>query len=161
MNYFIFNVFLALTWAMLNGEINLSNLFTGFLLGYLVLFIGHRAIGPSPYFGRVNAMVRFLFFFLKELFISNIKLAKEVLTPTFQMKPRIVAIPLSVKADTEITALANLISLTPGTLSLDVSADRSMLYVHFIYAENEEKVKQEIKNGMERWIRDLSSRGEE
>jgi multicomponent Na+:H+ antiporter subunit E len=161
MNYFVFNVFLALTWAMLNGEINLPNLFIGFLLGYLVLYIGHRAIGPSLYFGRVMGMVRFLFFFFKELLVSNYKLALEVLTPTFYMKPRIVAIPLSVKADAEITALANLISLTPGTLSLDVSADRSVLYVHFIYAEDEEKVKQEIKNGMERWIRDLSSQGEE
>jgi multicomponent Na+:H+ antiporter subunit E len=161
MNYFMFNIVLALTWAMLNGEINLPNLATGFIIGYIVLNIGHRAIGPSPYFGKVVKMIRFLWFFLKELFVSNIKLAKDVLTLTHHMKPRIIAFPLSVKNDAEITALANLISLTPGTLSLDVSSDKSVLYVHFIYAEDEELAKREIKNGMERWVKELSSQEKE
>jgi multicomponent Na+:H+ antiporter subunit E len=161
MNYFMFNIVLALTWAMLNGEINLPNLIAGFIIGYIVLNIGHRAIGPSPYFGKVTKMIRFLGFFLWELLVSNLRLAWDVLTPTFLMKPRIIAVPLSVKNDAEITALANLISLTPGTLSLDVSSDKSVLYVHVIYAEDEERAKQEIKNGMERWVKELSSQGKE
>lgn len=161
MNYFMFNIVLALTWAMLNGEINLPNLVAGFIIGYIVLNIGQRAIGPSPYFGKVTKVFRFLGFFLKELFESNIKLAKDVLTRDHQMKPRIIAVPLSIKNDAEITALANLISLTPGTLSLDVSSDKSVLYVHVIYAEDEERTKQEIKNGMERWVKELSSQEKE
>lgn len=161
MNYFMLNIVLALTWAMLSGEINSLNLAAGFLIGYFVLYIGHRAIGPSPYFGRIKITTLFLGFFLKELFVSNIKLARDVLTSRHLMKPRIVAVPLTVQSDAEITALANLISLTPGTLSLDVSSDKSALYIHFIYAENEENVKLEIKNGMERWVRDLSSQGKE
>jgi len=161
MNYFMFNIVLALTWAMLSGEINLPNLAAGFILGYIVLNIGHHAIGPSSYFGRVIKVIRFLGFFLKELFVSNIKLAQDVLTPTHHMEPRIIAVPLSIKNDAEITALANLISLTPGTLSLDVSSDKSVLYVHFIYARDEERAIQDIKNGMERWVKELSSQSKE
>ncbi|MDP1548043.1 MAG: Na+/H+ antiporter subunit E [Anaerolineales bacterium] len=161
MNYFILNIILALTWAMLSGEINLTNLTAGFFIGYVILYIARRALGPSVYFSKVIKMVHFLGFFMKELLISNVRLAHDVLTWEFHMKPRIVAVPLSVKTDAEITVLANLISLTPGTLSLDVSSDKSALYVHVIYAEDEETAKREIKNGMERWVSDLSSQEKE
>lgn len=159
MNYFMLNIVLALTWAMLNGEINPMNLIVGFVIGYIILLISRRALGPSLYFGKVWKAIRFALFFLKELVLSNLYLAYDVLTPHMNlMKPRIVAVPLDVTEDAQITALANLISLTPGTLSLDISSDRRVLYIHFMYAEDAEAVRREIKNGMERWVRDLLSK---
>lgn len=162
MKLFFLNVLLAFVWAMLIEEINLTNLLVGFALGYLILHAVRRALGPSAYFGKVWKAIRFVGFFLKELVVSNLILAYDVLTPHMNlMKPRVLAVPLDVKTDAQITALANLISLTPGTLSLDVSTDKRALYIHFMYAEDAEKARREIKKGLERWVLDLSSGGEE
>lgn len=58
--------------------------------------------------------------------------------------------PIEAKTDLEITLLANLITLTPGTLTLDVAPDRKSLYVHAMFVDDPEQIRAEIKNGMER-----------
>jgi multicomponent Na+:H+ antiporter subunit E len=68
------------------------------------------------------------------------------------MSPAIIAFPLSVSRDVEITILANLITLTPGTLSVDVSADRKWLYVHALDCKDPEALKQSIADGFERRV---------
>jgi multicomponent Na+:H+ antiporter subunit E len=157
MNYFMLNIMLALIWAMLNGEINPSNLIAGFVVGYLILFVTRRAIGPSSYFDRVSNLIRFTAFFLYEIVSSNLKVAHDVLTPKHSMTPRIIAIPLDAKTDAEITLLANLISLTPGSLSLDVSDDKKVIYAHVMYAEDADAARREIKDGLECWVLKLFS----
>jgi multicomponent Na+:H+ antiporter subunit E len=66
------------------------------------------------------------------------------------MKPGIVKIELAAKTDLEITLLSNLISLTPGTLVVDVSDDRKIMYVHGMYLEDKVKFIESIKLGMEK-----------
>jgi len=68
------------------------------------------------------------------------------------MRPGIVAVPLDAETDAEITLLANLLTLTPGTLSLDVSADRRFLYVHMMYIEDADVARRQIKDGYERRV---------
>ena len=97
----------------------------------------------------------FLFFFLWELVKSNLRVAVDVVTPKHRMKPGVVAVPLDVDKDEEITLLANLISLTPGTLSLDVSDDKKVLYVHAMYVEDPEAFRKEVKEGFERRVKEL------
>jgi multicomponent Na+:H+ antiporter subunit E len=75
--------------------------------------------------------------------------AHDVLTPRYHMKPRVIGIPLDARTDAEITALAYFISLTPGTLSLDVSTDRSTMFIHAMYAPDADKLRREIKQGLE------------
>lgn len=156
MNYFMLNIALALTWAMLIGDIHPVSLITGFVIGYLILSVARRALGPSPYFGKVLLVVRFGFYFLWELIKSNLRVALDVITTRVDyMKPRIIGVPLDVKTDAEITLLANLISLTPGSLSIDVSTDRRTIYVHVMYAKDAETARREIKEGLERWVLEL------
>jgi multicomponent Na+:H+ antiporter subunit E len=71
------------------------------------------------------------------------------------MRPAILAIPLDVKTDLEITTLANLITLTPGTLSLDVSSDRKVLYIHAVYVHDVPAFKKYIKDSLERRVREV------
>ena len=99
---------------------------------------------------RVVRSIGFVFFFLKELLVSSVRVALDVLKPSFTFTPGVIAFPLSAKSDLEITLLANVISLTPGTLRLDVSEDRQTLYVHAMYAENPEAVRVEIREGLEK-----------
>jgi len=81
--------------------------------------------------------------------------AYDVITPTFYMKPGIVAIPLSAETDLEITLLANLISLTPGTLSLDISDDRKVLYVHGMFINDKDEFIEGVKSGFERRLLEI------
>jgi multicomponent Na+:H+ antiporter subunit E len=81
-----------------------------------------------------------------------LRVAFDVITPSQYMRPGVVAIPLTAKTDNEITMLANLISLTPGTLSLDVSDDRSVLYIHAMYVDDPDELRHEIKAGFERRV---------
>jgi multicomponent Na+:H+ antiporter subunit E len=72
------------------------------------------------------------------------------------MTPGIVSVPLDVTTDLEITILANVISLTPGTLSLDVSDDRKVLYVHSMYIKDREDFIRSIKNGFEKKLLNIT-----
>jgi multicomponent Na+:H+ antiporter subunit E len=103
---------------------------------------------------RTFYVVILILVFLRELVTSSLRVAWYVLQPTLHVHPGIIAYPLDVKTDREITALANLISLTPGTLSLDVSEDRSTLYIHAmqIAGDDPRTVRDEIKNTLERHV---------
>jgi multicomponent Na+:H+ antiporter subunit E len=154
-NYFILNSALALAWAALTGDFNPANLTFGFILGYFTLFAARRALGPSDYFLKVRQAIGFAVFFLWELLLANLRVAYDVLTPRHHMQPRVIAIPLDARTDEEITALANFISLTPGTLSLDVSTDRRTLFIHAMYAPDADALRREIKQGFERRLLEL------
>lgn len=146
----LWNLLLALIWCALMGEISLGNLVVGFLLGYLVLWIARPVVGPSRYQARVPRVTAFILYFLGQLVAANLRLARNVLTPHERLRPGVVAVPLDARTDAEIVMLANLITLTPGTLSLDVSTDRRVLYIHGVELADPEAFRREIKDGLER-----------
>ncbi|MCG8349308.1 MAG: Na+/H+ antiporter subunit E, partial [Chloroflexales bacterium] len=93
---------------------------------------------------------------LWEIIVANLNVARTVLfTPRAKLRPGIIAVPLDVTSDVEITMLANIITLTPGTLSLDVSDDRKVLYVHAIDVGDPDTFRQSIKGGLERAVREV------
>jgi multicomponent Na+:H+ antiporter subunit E len=152
MNLFLWNILLALAWAALSGEFTLVNLGLGFALGFAILLFVGPALGSSHYFSKTRHALSFLGFFIRELALSNLRVAYEVITPRHNMKPGIVAVPLDVRTDAEIAMLANLITLTPGTLSLDLSSDRTVLYVHAMHLTDPDELRREIKEGFERRV---------
>lgn len=89
--------------------------------------------------------------FLVELMKSALRVARLVLSPRLSehLSPGMIDYPLTVKTDFEITLLANLITLTPGTLSVDVSADRTILRIHALEARDPEAVIRAIREGFE------------
>ncbi|MEO6012226.1 MAG: Na+/H+ antiporter subunit E [Devosia sp.] len=93
--------------------------------------------------------LRLLLFFLRELILSALQVSWLVLQPRLRLRPAIIAYPLTVTTDAQITLLANLISLTPGTLSVDVSADRGTLLIHAIDIEWREALVSQIAGGFE------------
>ncbi|QDV44510.1 Na(+)/H(+) antiporter subunit E [Stieleria neptunia] len=155
MTHFVFNILLALVWALASGQISLLSLVVGFMLGYGVLWCAQPLLASSRYFQRLPIAIRFAGFFLWQLVLSNLRVAYDVITPHLYMRPGIVAVPLDAKTDQEITLLANLITLTPGTLSLDVSEDRRTLYVHAMFVDSPESVRHSIKDGFERRLLEL------
>jgi multicomponent Na+:H+ antiporter subunit E len=87
--------------------------------------------------------------FLRELILSALRVAWLAVQPRIVIRPAIVAYPLTVTTDAQITLLANMITLTPGTLSVDVSDDRKWLYVHAIDIESKEALIGSIAAGFE------------
>jgi multicomponent Na+:H+ antiporter subunit E len=149
------NVLLALAWAALQGAFSLTTLLTGYLIGYLVLLALVRGgvINPSPYIGRVHRVIGLAGYFFWELVRANLRLAVDVATPSYHMKPGIVAVPLDTSSDAEVLLLSMLINTTPGSVALDVSPDRKTLYVHVMYMTTPEAARADIKNGFERRVR--------
>jgi multicomponent Na+:H+ antiporter subunit E len=156
MTGFLLNLVLAIVWALLMGSIDLPNLIVGFLLGYLVLWLVQPVLGKTSYFRRVPHAVRFLAYFVKELVISNLVVARDVLSPHPRRRPGVVAVPLDARTDVEITLLSIVVLLTPGTLVLDVSDDRSVLYVHTMFLDSPETLCKKIKDGFERRVLELT-----
>ncbi len=152
---FLLNNLLTFVWVALTGTFTFLNFAFGFALSFLALWIISRNESEGKYFKLVPRSIGFVFFFLYELIKANIQVAYDVITPKFYMTPGIVRVPLDAKSDLEITLLANLISLTPGTLSLDVSEDKKVLYVHSMYISDKEEFIRGIKNGFERRLLEL------
>ena len=149
------NIILAVLWALLSGDISQYSLMTGFVLGYLVLGMMATQATEKSYFRKVRQTLAFILEFLKELGLSTYRVVYDILTPTHYMKPGVIAFPLEAKTDAEITMLANVITLTPGTLSLDVSEDRKTLYIHAMYIDDPDALRREIKEGLEKKLLEM------
>ncbi len=150
----LLNVLLALAWVALTGQFTPANLALGFVLGYVMLWVAQRS-NPQQgdYFRRVWQGAGFIAFFLRQIVKANLEVIYHTLAPRHRMRPGIIAVPLDVRSDAEITFLANLITLTPGTLSLDVSADRRVIYVHSMTSGHDpEGFRRHIKEGFERRV---------
>lgn len=151
-------IFLPLVWMALTEDFSAGNFLVGILISSLVLWVAHPAGEGVPvvfYLRKGWRWFRFACFFLGELILASLRITWDILTPRHRMRPAILAIPLDIATDEEITTLANLITLTPGTLSLDVSADRRVLYIHAMYVEDVEQFRTSIKRRLERRVKDL------
>jgi multicomponent Na+:H+ antiporter subunit E len=152
MNFFVLNLLLAIAWGALTGQFYPANLLFGYVMGFLLLWIIFRNQPGQKYFYRVPKIIEFTVFFLIELVKANLRVAITVLSRHTSIRPGVIAIPLDVKSDGEITLLMNLLTLTPGTLSLDVSTDHRVLYVHAIDYSDAEEFRSQIKEGFEKRV---------
>ena len=152
MRMLLLNCILAVGWALVVGDFGITMLLAGFALGYAALWMTRPLYGGTAYFERFWRFVRLIGLFLYELVVSSLRVVWDVVTPPLFTRPGIIALPLDARSDVEILLVANLISLTPGTLSLDVSPDRRTLFVHAMFIDDAQAVKDELKAGMERRV---------
>ncbi len=155
MKQLLINIMLTFIWVAVTGQFVWSNFVFGFLLSFFILWLITRDSATKKYFGQVPKIIGFFFYFLFEMLKANFEVAYDVLTPKFFMKPGIVKYPLTASTDMEITILSNLISLTPGTLIMDLSDDRKVLYIHVMYMKNKDRFINHIKNGLERKLLEI------
>lgn len=150
-------VLLALLWAAMTGTFTGLNLLLGAGFGALALWLLRGAFAPPRAVRKLKQAISLALLFLYELAASAVRVSLVVLTPDLKsaLRPAIIAFPLSLRSDGEITLLANLITLTPGTLSVDVSDDRTTLYVHVLTLGTREALIADIAGGFEARIREL------
>ncbi len=127
------------------------------MIAYFVLRLASNRADRGSYFNRVWIVLGFVLYFLRELVVANVKMAYYTLSPLRSLKPAILGVPLRDDlTDVEIMVLTSMITLTPGTLSLDVSADRKILFVHFMHVEDADAVVREVKDGFERRLLEVT-----
>ena len=100
-----------------------------------------------------NTWARLVGVFARELATSTFDVIGAILGDRSRLKPAIIAVPLDVQSDAGTTLFADMVTLTPGTTSLEVSADKKTLYVHALDVEDLEATKAELKSTLERSVR--------
>ncbi|ADD27631.1 Na+/H+ antiporter subunit E [Meiothermus ruber] len=158
MRAFVYNVVLTIFWMAVTEAFTLENFLVGFAISFLILLLA-RPLFDAPsrrYFTLAWKLPRFVLLMLWEIVLSSLRVAQAVLSPRLPIKPGIIAYPLEVKSDLEITLLANLITLTPGTLSLDVSSDRKVLYVHGMFVDDPQKVIESTHESLEKAVLEVT-----
>ncbi len=153
---FLLNILLTFVWVALTGQLNYTNIFFGFILAFFLLWqINRKRPGGQDYFLRVPKIIVFIFDFLVDVLKANYEVAQDVLTPNYNMKPGVIKYEMDAKTDFEITMLANVISLTPGTLVIDFSKDKIFMYIHVMYLKDVEKFKQKLKKRTEKKLLEI------
>lgn len=152
MPLFLLNMGAAAVFTILLGSSRISVFAGGFVLGYLVLWVTSPLYPDTRYFKKLPLTLTLAGYFLLELILSTLRVMWDILTPTHTHRPGIIGIPLSAATPMEIFLLTHMISLTPGTLSLDLSTDLKTLYVHVMFLDDPDAARATIKEGLERRI---------
>ncbi len=139
------NIALAIGWVFLAGNFTPVSFLAGLVFGFLITSIYASARGTRGYGLRLWRLVRFGLYFLKILIKANWQIAYEAATPKLHMTPRILRYPVAEMSDAEKTTLSNAITLTPGTLVVDIADNGEYIYVHCMYAADRDSAIRELK----------------
>ncbi|MBM7660751.1 multicomponent Na+:H+ antiporter subunit E [Bacillus mesophilus] len=152
----ILNILIAFIWMILLETFTFGYFFLGFITGAILLSIFRRFIPGTFYLKKVRAIIMLILLFIKELILSNIEIVKVVYRPKLDIRPGIIALPTDLRSNWEITLLANLITLTPGTLSMTVSDDNQTIYIHAMDIRDRDETIKSIKDTFENAIMEVT-----
>ena len=152
---FLLNLTLTGVWLVLTEDASFFQIIIGFLIGAVITHVVGVGINQPGYLRGLGTRFRFLGYFLTILVKANIEVAREILTPGFSMKPRLMRYDVSDLDAIQVTTFANAITLTPGTLSADISEDGRTLYIHAMYAQTPEAVVAALDELRDRLIQDV------
>ena len=155
--YFLYSIPLAFVWCFVQGSLTVPNFLFGMVLGPVVIrpfkpLYKWDNVSLSAEFGKAPQILRYFAVLIIEILKANIMVAKIVLKPKLDLKPGIIAVPLRTKTDVGITAIANTITLTPGTLTVDISDDGTVAYVHAIDATDPQDIRDSIRDDLESYV---------
>jgi multicomponent K+:H+ antiporter subunit E len=152
----LLSLVLWLVWLVLNNTIAPAHVVLGGLLAWLLPLTGmHLTDGTWPHLHRPAMALRLTLRVLWDIVVSNIEVARRVLGPESALRPGFVRVPLDLTDEWAITALAGIITMTPGTLTADVAADRSYLLLHAFHVDDAEAIIASIKTRYEAPLREI------
>lgn len=143
------NLLLALTWCAAAGAVNTQNFILGFFVGFAILSAQTDISSGGKYRKKVWHILVFAVYFVWEVFIGTIDVTWAIIWPFRTIRPGIVALPLSTETPIQRTLLTNAMTLTPGSMSIELSADGKTLYVHVMDMRSADEVRRKFKHGLE------------
>lgn len=151
----VLSLILLASWLMLSRSAGPGALVMGVLLAVAIPFYTRRFWPERPEVKRAGALLAFIPIFLWDVLVANVKVAWLIVNVTRTLRPRWLVVPLELNDPHAITTLANVITLTPGTLSAEVGPDRDTLLVHALDVEDEAEAIAFIKTRYEARIKEI------
>lgn len=149
---------LAIVWVVLQNEISAGMFVFGLILGILIPWGTSIWWPDTPKGFRVRKMISYSILVVWDIILANIEVAKIVLfVPNSKLKPAWIVVPLELRQPEAITMLAGTITLTPGTVSADLSDEGHSLLVHVLHTDDPDGVRDEIKTRYERRLMEIFS----
>lgn len=129
---FLFNLFIAFLWVLFKDEdvFRFPTFVAGFMVGIGIMFLMRRFFGGRFYLHRLYSLIKLICIFISETILSAIPVIKEVLSPKIQIKPGIFKYETVLRGDWEVTTLALLLTLTPGSVVMEVTPEGNVFYIH-------------------------------
>lgn len=152
----VVNLIISFMWMFLSESYTLLTFTIGYIVGILLLLVLNRFFEERFYLERFHKIILLFYIFIRELVLSNIDVVKLVYAKNPNFEPGIFAMPIDVKKNWEITLLANLITLTPGTLSIALSDDNTHIFIHAMHIDEKEQSIYDIKNTFEKAILEVT-----
>ena len=126
----LINLFIGFLWMFLQDDWSALSFLSGYLVGLVVLFVMRKFFSSQYYLFTVQAVINLFLLFIYQLFASSIVVIQRIIKPKLDIKPGIVAFETDLERDIEVTLLAALITLTPGSVVVEISPDNKVLYIH-------------------------------
>lgn len=133
---------LALLWMVMWGSFAPFHVAAGIVVGGAILYALTRGTRQPFYMQRIVSLVKLIVVFLWQIALSGIFVARVAIAPRPSNRPGVVAFPLRLKTDGTITALTHMLTLTPGAVPIDISADRSEIFIHCLDLNDMEAVRE-------------------
>lgn len=143
-------------WLILNGTLSPGMVVFGLILGVLIPWITSVWWPDTPRGLHLGRLAVYVVIVLWDILVANVHVAWIVLTiPNAKLRPVWVVVPLELRKPEAITVLAGTITLTPGTVSADLSDEGHSLLVHALHAEDADAVRDDIKQRYERRLKEI------
>ena len=146
---------LLIVWLLMNNSFSLGQIVLGLILALGIPLLTEPLQTQQMVVKRPLKLIRYILVLLWDIVVANLAVAKLILGPTKALQPGFIAYPLNLTGDLPITLLASTISLTPGTLSAEVSKDREWLYIHALDLPDEQALIDEIKQRYETPLKEI------
>lgn len=145
MSFLALNFVLATIWVLLRADFTLLGFVAGLLLGFLAIAVARPALGSHAYVRAAGGIVKLTTLFFGKLVVANVLLARDVLRRTPPFEPGFIRFDVRDLGPTQTVLLANLVSLTPGTITVDIDDEGRALYIHALYARDPEATRAECR----------------
>jgi multicomponent K+:H+ antiporter subunit E len=149
------SLLLALVWLLLVNELSAGQIVLGVLLGLMLPLLTLRFRATRPPVRRLRVAVTLLGVFLYDLVVANLAVARAVLGSMSHVRPRLVQVPLDMTEPAAIALLGGLVSLTPGTVLIDIDLRRGVLRIHVLLAGDDAAFARDIKTRYESRIKEI------
>jgi multicomponent K+:H+ antiporter subunit E len=151
----VLSLMLAATWLLLQQSVAVANLISAVVLGLLVPRLVHGFLGAGVVPRSWRAALRLTGLVLWDIVVSNITVARLVLSPSARPRPAWVVVPLSLRDPTAIALLATIITTTPGTVSCVVDEEQQVILVHALDCDDPAAMAVQMKERYEQPLREI------
>lgn len=152
----LLNLFIAFLWMFLQDRWTFLTFLSGYIVGVIILLFMRRFFNAPLYIYKVWAVIKLLAVFIYELVVSGIFVIRHVLRPKMNITPGIFRLEVDLEGDVEVTLLSMLITLTPGSVVMEVTPDGKAIYVHALDLPVSKIAVQKSQKRFEKAIKDVT-----